>query len=163
MKARRWLRRSKRAERPAPLPNSVPPVRLRPPACDGWPALSALAIRWGETPAPMEPTVAVAMITLVSRRSPATASGGAAPPIRTLASGPVSIVPAGTAQALPARPVTCALRAAAADRSLVLPRASSGHELGALGRALCRVAVGQRNGLVEKPQTRAGRLKTEVV
>ena len=28
---------------------------------------------------------------------------------------------------------------------------------------LCAVAVGQRNGLVEKPQTRAGRLKTEVV
>src|ERR1019366_6818811 len=29
--------------------------------------------------------------------------------------------------------------------------------------ALSAVAVGQRNGLVEKPQTRAGRLKTEVV
>jgi hypothetical protein len=28
---------------------------------------------------------------------------------------------------------------------------------------LSQVAVGQRNGLVEKPQTRAGRLKTEVV
>jgi hypothetical protein len=32
-----------------------------------------------------------------------------------------------------------------------------------LGTSAFPVAVGQRNGLVEKPQTRAGRLKTEVV
>jgi hypothetical protein len=45
-------------------------------------------------------------------------------PIARCSYRPVAIVPVGTAGAFPARPVTCALRAADADRPLVLPRES---------------------------------------